>query len=270
MNHPLAQLGLVGRKIGMTRVFTDAGESRPVTVIAAAPNRIVRVKTAASDGYDAVQVTVGACKENRVNKPTAGHYAKAGTEPGRGMWEFRLSAPIDWDGLGEAGGDADVAAANETADDAASAKDDAAAAAAKDESSAQKPQTAREVTLRIFEEGQKVDVTGRTIGKGFSGVIKRHGYRGGRATHGNSKAHRKGGAIGNAQDPGRVFKGKKMAGQMGRRRRVQQGLEVVRVDVARELLLIGGSIPGARGGDVIIRPSHKLLGRERRAAGGAK
>lgn len=210
-------LGLIGRKIGMTRVFTDQGESRAVTVVEATPNRVTQVKTAHTDGYHALQVTVGERRASRVSKAMQGHFAKAGVEPGRKVREFRLEQEAD----------PSHAAAGSN------------------------------LTVEMFSQGQKVDVTGRTIGKGFAGVMKRHGFRGGRATHGNSKAHRLSGATGNAQDPGRIFKGKKMAGQMGGVRRVQQGLEVVRVDAERNLLLISGSVPGARGADVIIRPSVK-------------
>ena len=207
-------LGLIGKKIGMTRVFTEEGRSWPVTVVEATPNRVTQVKTGPADGYDGVQVTIGRRRPGRVGKAMQGHFAKAGVEPGRGVWEFRLAQPAE-------------------------------------------TEPAAELTVEMFSRGQKVDVAGRTIGKGFAGVIKRHGMRGGRASHGNSKAHRLGGSIGNAQDPGRVFKGKKMAGHMGSVRRVQQGLEVIRVDPERNLLLIGGSIPGARGSDVIVRPSVK-------------
>jgi len=212
-------LGLIGRKIGMTRVFTDQGESRAVTVVEAGPNRVTQAKTARTDGYHAVQVTVGERRASRVSKAMQGHFAKAKVEPGRKVREFRL--------------------------DPAAASDAGAGSAGSN------------LTVEMFSQGQKVDVTGRTIGKGFAGVMKRHGFRGGRATHGNSKAHRLSGATGNAQDPGRIFKGKKMAGRMGGARRVQQGLEVVRVDAERNLLLISGSVPGARGADVIIRPSVK-------------
>ena len=208
-------LGLIGKKIGMTRVFTEAGTSQPVTVVEVTPNRITQVKTEETDGYNAVQVTVGQRRANRVTRAMQGHFASAGVEPGRGVWEFKLEQPAE----NEAGS---------------------------------------ELTVELFSEGQKVDVTGRTIGKGFAGVMKRHGFRGGRATHGNSKAHRLGGSIGNAQDPGRVFKGKKMAGHMGAVQRVQQGLEVIRVDNERSLILISGSIPGSKGADVIIRPSVKV------------
>ena len=207
-------LGLIGKKIGMTRVFTEEGKSQPVTVVEVTPNRITQVKTKETDGYNAVQVTAGQRRPNRVTKAMQGHFASAGVEPGRGVWEFRLEQPAE----------------NETGS---------------------------ELTVDIFSIGQKVDVTGRTIGKGFAGVMKRHGFRGGRASHGNSKAHRLGGSIGNAQDPGRVFKGKKMAGHMGAAQRVQQSLEVIRVDNERSLLLISGSIPGSKGADVIIRPSVK-------------
>lgn len=207
-------LGIVGKKIGMTRIFTEDGASRAVSVIEATPNRVTHVKTGAADGYDAVQVTWGERRATRVTNAMRGHFARAGVAPGRGLCEFRLAAPFD----AEAGA---------------------------------------ELRVEIFSAGQKVDVTGRSIGKGFAGVIKRHGFRGGRASHGNSKAHRLGGSIGNAQDPGRVFKGKKMAGHMGAKRRVQQGLEIVRVDAERNLLLISGAVPGARGQDVVIRPSVK-------------
>lgn len=209
-------IGLIGKKIGMTRIFTEEGKSRPVTVVEATPNRVTQVKTEGSDGYDAVQVTIGQRRARRVTKAMQGHFAKAGVEPGRGVWEFRLGEPA-----------------------------------------AVELQPGSELTVEMFSRGEKVDVTGRTIGKGFAGVMKRYGFRGGRASHGNSKAHRSAGAIGHAQFPGRVFKGKKMAGQMGAVRRVQQGLEVLRVERERNLLLIGGSIPGAVGGDVIIRPSVK-------------
>ncbi len=207
-------LGLVGKKIGMTRVFTEEGRSRPVTVIEVLPNRITQIRTRDNDGYDGLQVTTGERRASRVNKAMKGHFAKAGVLPGRGVWEFRLNDAVTL----EAGS---------------------------------------ELTVGLFGEGQKVDVSGRTIGKGFAGVIKRHGYGGGRATHGNSKAHRLGGSIGNAQDPGRVFKGKKMAGHMGAVKCVQQNLEVVSVDQSRNIILIAGSIPGSRGADVIIRPAVK-------------
>ncbi len=210
-------LGLVGKKIGMTRVFTEQGKSQPVTVIEVLPNKITQVKTEKVDGYNGLQLTTGERRASRVTKAMKGHFAKAGVEPGRGLWEFRLHAPID------------------VADDLAG----------------------RELTVDLFNEGQKVDVTGQSIGKGFAGVMKRHGFAGGRASHGNSKAHRLGGSIGNAQDPGRVFKGKKMAGHMGAEQVVQQNLAVVRVDSERNLILIAGAIPGCKGSNVIIRPSVK-------------
>lgn len=234
--------GLIGKKIGMTRVFTDAGLSRAVTVVEATPNRITQVKTAAVDGYDALQVTVGARRASRVTKAMQGHFAKAGVEPGRRVREFRVEAEA-LAAVAESGEDSAGESTEESAADSAPA--------------APKFAVGADLSVTMFSEGQKVDVTGRTIGKGFAGVIKRHGFRGGRATHGNSKAHRLAGATGNAQDPGRIFKGKKMAGQMGGRRRVQQGLEVVRVDAERNLLLIGGAVPGPKGADVIVRPSVK-------------
>lgn len=255
-------LGLIGKKIGMTRVFTDDGASRPVTVIEAAPNRVTQVKTAPTDGYDAVQVTVGARRARRVGKAMQGHFAKAGVEPGRGVWEFRLAQPageIVWsapDPKEQSDAPSDEQANEQSNEQAAAQASDNADDAA-DEKSTAKLAPGVELTVALFSPGQKVDVGGRTIGKGFAGVVKRYGFRGGRATHGTSKAHRSGGSIGNAQDPGRVFKGKKMAGHMGGVRRVQQGLEVIRVDRARNLLLIGGSIPGSKGSDVIIRPSVK-------------
>ncbi len=207
-------LGLVGKKIGMTRVFTEEGVSRPVTVIEVLPNKVTQIRTEDSDGFNGLQVTTGERRANRVSNAMKGHFAKAGVEPGRGVWEFRLN--------------------------------DAA-----------ETQLGTELTVDLFSEGQKVDVTGQTIGKGFAGVMKRHGFSGGRATHGNSKAHRLGGSIGNAQDPGRVFKGKKMAGHMGAGQAAQQNLDVVRVDGDKNLILIAGSIPGSKGADVIICPAVK-------------
>jgi len=209
-------LGLVGRKCGMTRVFTDAGESIPITVIEALPNRVTQVKTVENDGYRALQVTTGTRKLSHVSKAIAGHFAKAGQELGRGLWEFRLQ--------GEEG--ADFSAGSE-------------------------------IKVDFFENGQKVDVEGTSIGKGYAGVIKRHHFQMQDATHGNSLAHRAPGSIGQNQTPGRVFKGKKMAGHMGNVRRTSQNLEVVRVDVERNLLLVKGAVPGNAGGDVIIRPAVK-------------
>jgi len=209
-------LGLVGKKVGMTRVFTDTGASVPVTVLEVEANRVTQVKSGERDGYDAVQLTTGKRRPNRVTKPMAGHYRKAGVEPGSGLWEFRL------DGSG----------GNEL-------------------------EPGSSVGVDVFEAGQKVDIQGTTIGKGFAGVVKRHGFHGGRASHGASLTHRAPGSIGQCQDPGRVFPGKKMAGQMGNARRIQQGLEVVRVDTDRSLLLIKGSVPGPKGGTVMVRPSVK-------------
>jgi large subunit ribosomal protein L3 len=212
-------IGLVGRKCGMTRVFTYAGESVPVTVIEALPNRITQVKTAETDGYRAVQVTAGNRKPSRVRKPQQGHFAKAGVEPGRGLWEFRLE--------GEEGGDLE---------------------------------TGSEITVAMFSDGQAVDVSGTSIGKGFAGTIKRHHFRSQDASHGNSLSHRAPGSIGQNQTPGRVFKGKKMAGQLGNARRTALNVRVVKVDAERNLLLVRGAVPGARGADVVVRPSVKTRG----------
>jgi large subunit ribosomal protein L3 len=213
-------IGLVGRKAGMTRVFTEDGGSIPVTVIEVEPNRVTQVKSMASDGYRALQVTTGMRRASRITKPEAGHFAKAGVDAGRGLWEFRLG-----DGEGE-----DIAVGAEL-----------------------------KVEV-LFQAGQRVDVTGTTIGKGFAGTIKRHHFKGQPATHGNSLSHRAPGSIGQNQSPGRVFKGKRMAGQMGAVRRSIQNLEVVRVDVERNLLLVKGAVPGAKGGDLIVRPAVKARG----------
>lgn len=207
-------IGLVGRKAGMTRVFTDDGVSVPVTVIEVEPNRVTQLKTDDVDGYSAIQITVGAKKASRVNKPEAGHFAKASTEAGRGLWEFRLS---DGDEV----------------------------------------QVGEQLTVERFEAGQKVDVTGKSKGKGFQGGVKRWNFAMQDATHGNSISHRAPGSIGQCQTPGRVFKGKKMAGHMGDERVTVQTLEVVRVDAERNLLLIKGPVPGATGGDVIVKPAVK-------------
>ncbi len=209
-------MGLVGRKCGMTRVFTDDGVSIPVTVIEAQPNRITQVKTVETDGYRALQVAAGSRKASRVRKPAAGHFAAAKVEAGDLMTEFRLE---DTD-------EGEFAAGNE-------------------------------LKVDLFEEGQKVDVIGTSIGKGFAGAIKRHNFSMQDATHGNSLAHRAPGSIGQNQTPGRVFKGKKMAGHMGNVRRTVQNLEVVRVDAERNLLLIKGAVPGHRGGSVVVRPAIK-------------
>ena len=209
-------IGLVGRKIGMTRVFTEDGAAVPVTVIEVEPNRVTQLKSEDSDGYRALQVTTGSRRAARVTKPLAGHYARAGVEAGRGLWEFRLDG-AEGDGI----------------------------------------EVGAEIKVDIFEDGQKVDVSGTSIGKGFQGGVKRHHFRTQDATHGNSLAHRAPGSIGQNQTPGRVFKGKKMAGHMGSVRCTTQSLEVVRVDAERNLLLIKGSVPGAKGGDVIVRPAIK-------------
>jgi large subunit ribosomal protein L3 len=209
-------MGLVGRKCGMTRVFTEDGVSIPVTVIEAQPNRITQVKTVETDGYRALQVTAGSRKASRVSKPAAGHFAAAKVEAGDLITEFRLGDADD--GEFELGG---------------------------------------ELKVDLFEEGQKVDVIGTSIGKGFAGTVKRHNFRTQDATHGNSLAHRAPGSIGQNQTPGRVFKGKKMSGHMGNVRRTSQNLEVVRVDTERNVLLIKGAVPGSAGGKVIVRPAIK-------------
>lgn len=211
-------IGLVGKKKGMTRIFTEAGDSIPVTVIEVQPNRITQIRKIDNDGYAAIQVTSGSKRSSLVNRPTAGHFAKAGVEVGEGLWEFRLE---DGETLGEEMG------------------------------------IGSEITVERFENGQRVDVTGTSKGKGFAGVIKRYNFRMQDATHGNSLSHRAPGSIGQCQTPGRVFKGKKMAGHMGAERVTTMNLEVVRVDPARHLLLIRGAVPGAPGGHVLVRPSVK-------------
>ncbi|MDR2871876.1 MAG: 50S ribosomal protein L3 [Xanthomonadaceae bacterium] len=209
-------LGMVGRKAGMSRVFTEDGRSVPVTLIEATPNRVTQIKTVEADGYSAVQVTTGSRRTALVNKPSAGHYAKAKVEAGRGLWEFRVAD----DKIGDfaVGG---------------------------------------EIKADIFEVGQKVDVQGVSKGKGFQGTVKRHNFRMGDATHGNSLSHRVPGSIGQRQTPGRVFPGKKMSGHMGAETQSVQNLEVVRVDAERGLIAVRGAIPGAPGGDVIVRPASK-------------
>lgn len=209
-------IGLIGRKRGMTRVFTEDGVSIPVTVIEVEPNRVAQVKTLETDGYRAVQVTVGSRRATRVSKAMAGHFAKAGVEAGRALCEFRL---------GEGEGEELAAGA--------------------------------EIKVDIFEAGQKVDVSGTTIGKGFQGPIKRYNFSMQDATHGNSRSHRAPGSIGQRQSPGRVFKGKRMAGHMGAVARTAQTLELVRVDTERNLLLIKGAVPGPKGADVVVRPAIK-------------
>ena len=217
-------LGIVGKKIGMTRIFSEEGESTPVTVLDVAPNRITQVKRGESDGYSAIQVTTGERRPTRVNRAMKGHFAKAKVEPGRGLWEFRVEAG-ELDGF-EAGG---------------------------------------EISVSIFDAVESVDVRGTVKGRGFAGVMRRHGFGGGRATHGNSKAHRKPGSIGQNQDPGRVFPGKKMAGHMGDKPATQQNLKIVRIDTERNLLLVKGSIPGPKGQDVIVTPSVRQTGKSRRS-----
>ncbi|MBD9469748.1 50S ribosomal protein L3 [Pseudoxanthomonas sp. PXM01] len=209
-------LGLVGRKAGMTRVFTEDGKSIPVTLIEATPNRITQIKTPEADGYSAVQVAVGSRRASLITKPVAGHLAKAKVEAGRGLWELRVEA----DKLGDftVGG---------------------------------------EIKADIFEVGQIVDVQGVTKGKGFQGTIKRWNFRMGDATHGNSLSHRAPGSLGQRQTPGRVFPGKKMSGHMGAVQQSTQNLEVVRVDAERGLIAVRGAVPGAPGGDVIVRPASK-------------
>ena len=210
-------LGLVGRKCGMSRLFTEDGQSIPVSVIQVEDNRITQIKNSDSDGYSAVQVTTGSRKNSRVTKPEAGHFAKAGVEAGRGLWEFRTE-------------DADVS----------------------------ELEVGGSLPLDMFEAGQIVDVRGTSIGKGYAGVVKRYNFRMQDATHGNSLSHRAPGSIGQCQTPGRVFKGKKMSGHMGDVRCTTQNLEVVRVDLERNVLLVKGAVPGAKNSDVVITPAIKL------------
>ncbi len=206
-------IGIVGRKSGMTRIFTDEGLSVPVTVLEVSPNRVTQVKTADTDGYSAIQVTAGERRASRLTKSEKGHFAKAECEAGRGLWEFRVEG--------------------------------------------EEYAVGSELTVELFEVGQKVDVTGTSKGKGFAGGVKRWNFKTQDATHGNSLSHRAPGSIGQCQTPGRVFKGKKMAGQMGAERVTTQNLEVVKVDAERNLILIKGAVPGAPGGDVIVRPAVK-------------
>ena len=208
-------IGLVGKKAGMTRVFTEDGASVPVTVIEVDPNRVIRVKSVESDGYAAIQVTSGSRKAKHLTKAQAGQFAKAGVEAGRSLMEFRLA---EGEEIPEVGG---------------------------------------ELTVSLFEAGQMVDVTGTSKGKGFQGAVKRWNFRTQDMTHGNSLSHRAPGSIGMCQTPGRVFKGKKMAGQMGNARCTVQSLEIVRVDAERNLLLIKGAVPGATGSDVVVRSAVK-------------
>ena len=209
-------LGIVGRKAGMSRMFTEDGKSIPVTLIEATPNRITQVKTVETDGYSALQVTAGVKRASLLNKPATGHMAKAKVEAGRGLWELRVEA--DQIGAYEVGG---------------------------------------EIKADIFSEGQIVDVQGVTKGKGFQGTIKRWNFKMGDATHGNSLSHRAPGSIGQRQTPGRVFPGKKMSGHMGDVTQTTQNLQVVKVDAERGLIAVRGAVPGAPGGDVIVRPTSK-------------
>ena len=209
-------IGLVGRKVGMTRIFTEDGTSIPVTVIEATPNRVTQLRTEETDGYRALQVTAGTKKANRINKAEAGHFAKAGVEAGRTLVEFRLEE--------NEGDDIEVGS---------------------------------EITVEIFNDTKKIDVTGTSKGKGFQGAIKRWNFSSQRMTHGNSLSHRAPGSIGQNQSPGKVFKGKKMAGQLGNKQVTTQSLEVVRVDVENGLILVKGAVPGATGNDVIVKPAVK-------------
>ncbi|MDF3839086.1 50S ribosomal protein L3 [Cupriavidus basilensis] len=209
-------LGLVGRKVGMTRIFTDDGDSIPVTVVEVGDNRVTQIKTDETDGYTAVQVTFGARRASRVTKPLAGHLAKAGVEAGEIIREFRI----------------DAAKAGEL-------------------------QAGGSLSVDLFEVGQKIDVQGVTIGKGYAGTIKRHHFASGRATHGNSRSHNVPGSIGMAQDPGRVFPGKRMTGHLGDVTRTVQNLEIAKIDAERKLLLVKGAIPGSKGGKVIVTPAVK-------------
>ncbi|MDO8960732.1 MAG: 50S ribosomal protein L3 [Methylophilus sp.] len=212
-------LGLIGRKVGMTRIFTDEGASIPVTVLEVVPNRVTQIKTVASDGYTGLQVAYGERRASRINKALTGHYAKAGVSAGAGIKEFNVSADV-----------------------------------------LNNYQVGGNITVEIFSAGQMVDVTGTSIGKGFAGAIKRHHFSSNRASHGNSRSHNVPGSIGMAQDPGRVFPGKRMPGHLGDVKVTTQNLEIVRVDAERNLLLIKGAIPGSKGGDVIVRPAVKAKG----------
>lgn len=209
-------LGLIGRKSGMTRVFTEEGNSVPVTVVEVQPNRVTQIKTPKRDGYSAVQVTTGSRKASHVAKAAIGHFAKANTEAGEGLWEFRTE--------------------NEDTTEI---------------------ELGSEIKVDLFEVGQKVDVTGTSKGKGFQGSVKRHNFQMQDATHGNSLSHRAPGSIGQCQTPGKVWKGKKMAGQMGNQKKTTQSLEVVRIDLENNLLLIKGAVPGATGSKVVVRPAVK-------------
>jgi large subunit ribosomal protein L3 len=212
------QLGLLGRKVGMMRIFTDDGDAIPVTVLDVSNNRVTQVKTAATDGYSALQIAFGSRKASRVTKPEAGHLAKAGVESGTILKEFRVTAAV-----------------------AEQFKPGAVVAAGS-----------------VFAAGQKVDVQGTSIGKGFAGTIKRHNFKSQRASHGNSRSHNVPGSISMAQDPGRVFPGKKMTGHMGDETVTTQNLDVIRIDEARQLLLVRGAVPGSKNGHVVVRPAVKI------------
>ena len=209
-------IGLVGRKCGMTRIFTKTGDSIPVTVIEALPNRVSQIKTNDTDGYDAIQVTFGKKNPNKLTKSSLGHFSKSGIEPGEGLWEFRL----------ETNNEKEI-------------------------------ELGSDLKVDIFESGEKIDVTGTSKGKGFAGGVKRHNFKTQDATHGNSLAHRAPGSIGQNQTPGRVFKGKKMAGQMGNVRRTVSNLEIIKNDKKKNLLMIKGGVPGAPGGYLLVRSSQR-------------
>ena len=211
-------LGLIGRKVGMMRIFTDSGESLPVTVIDVSNNKVVQIKNTKTDGYSAIQLVYGHKKASRLNKSLSGHFAKAGVEAGSVLKEFRIS----------------------------------------EESQDEELKVGTAISASIFFIGLKVDVSGTTIGKGYAGTIKRHNFSSNRASHGNSKAHNKPGSIGMAQDPGRIFPGKKMSGQLGNVKKTIQNLEIIRVDAERSLLLLKGAVTGFSGGNVIVRPSIKI------------
>jgi large subunit ribosomal protein L3 len=211
------RLGLLGRKVGMMRIFTDSGDAVPVTVLDVSNNRVTQVKTVEADGYSAIQVAFGTRKASRVNKPEAGHLAKAGVEAGEILKEFRVAADV-----------------------------------------AGQYKPGAQVPVSMFAAGQKVDVQGTSIGKGFAGTIKRHNFSSQRASHGNSRSHNVPGSISMAQDPGRVFPGKKMSGHLGDETTTTQNLDIVRVDEARQLLLVRGAVPGAKNGHVVVRPAVKV------------
>jgi len=210
-------IGLVGRKCGMTRIFMEDGASVPVTVIEVLPNKVTQIKNSETDGYSALQITTGVRKRSRVNKAQSGHFAKASIEPGRGLWEFRFDSSDKVDGI----------------------------------------TVGSEITLERFVDGQLVDVTALTRGKGYAGTIKRHHFAGQDATHGNSLSHRAPGSIGQRQSPGKVFKGKKMSGHLGNAQRTIPLQKIVRIDTARNLLMVRGGVPGAPGADVIVMPAVK-------------